>query len=457
MTSKTRVAPLTQQTIPRLELLSSLLLARLMAHVIVALQTVIKVQLGLCFTDSKVALYWIQGEGKEWKQFVHNRVTEIRQLVPAANWSHCPGRENPADIPSRGVSPKELKMSLLWRHGPDWLRSIPSVSRSEETTMPEECAEEMKVKGMSSHSLLISTDSCGIGTVIDCGRFSKLQKLLRVTAYVKKFVLEFKAFVKSDKPHIDWIVTAADMELAELDWIVDCQKCLIKEARFELWKGQLQLFRDQENVWRCGGRLTKADISYSMKHPILLSKQHHFAVLVTERAHERTGHSGVKDTLTEVRCKYWFARGRQFVRKIVYRCVRCRKLEGLHYRAVPAPPLPGFRVQEATPFAYCGVDFAGPLYIVTEGSESNKVWICLFSCCVTRAIHLELVPDMSTRTFLRSFKRFTARRGTPAQVISDNAKTFVSAAQYLADLKVRWSFNLEKAPWWGGFFERMVQ
>ena len=177
VTSKTRVAPLTQQTIPRLELL-----ARLMAHVIVALQSVIN----LCFTDSKVALYWIQGEGKEWKQFVHNRVTEIRQLVPAANWSHCPGRDNPADIPSCGVSPKELEMSLLWKHGPDWLRSIPSVRRSEETIMPEECVDEMKVKVMPSHSLLISTESCGIGTVVDCGRFSKLQKLLRVTVEVVK-------------------------------------------------------------------------------------------------------------------------------------------------------------------------------------------------------------------------------------------------------------------------------
>ena len=244
--SKTRVAPLTQQTIPRLELLSSLLLARLMTHVIAALQTVVKVKLGLCFTDSKVALYWIQGESKEWKQFVHNRVTEIRQLVPAANWSHCPGRDNPADIPSRGVSPKELEMSLLWRHGSDWLPSFIS-GGSEETTMPEECVEEMKVKGMSSHSLLISTDSSGIGTAIDCERFSKLQKLLRVTTYVKKFVLHFKAFAKSDRPHIDWTVTAVDMELAELNWIIDCQKCLTKEAQFELWKGQLELFRDQED------------------------------------------------------------------------------------------------------------------------------------------------------------------------------------------------------------------
>ena len=128
-------------------------------------------------------------------------------------------------------------------------------------------------------------------------------------------------------------------------------------------------------------------------------------------------------------------------------------------------------MQEAPPFASCGVDFAGPLYVkVADSSESSKVWICLYTCCITRAVHLELVPDMSAQTFLRSFKRFTARRGIPLKMISDNGKTFVSAAQtiekimtslevqqHLVGLKVKWVFNLEKAPWWGGFYERMIQ
>jgi len=60
---------------------------------------------------------------------------------------------------------------------------------------------------------------------------------------------------------------------------------------------------------------------------------------------------------------------------------------------------------------------------------------------------------MSTQTFLRAFKRFITGRGVPTQVISDNAKTFVSAAQYLTGLKVAWSFNLEKTPWWSGFLK----
>ena len=85
----------------------------------------------------------------------------------------------------------------------------------------------------------------------------------------------------------------------------------------------------------------------------------------------------------------------------------------------------------------------------------KKAWICLYTCCVLRAIHLELVPDLSTHTFVRSFRRFTARRGFPRMVLSDNGKTFRAAAKSLQGVK--WTFNIPKAPWWGGVFERMIQ
>ena len=140
-------------------------------------------------------------------------------------------------------------------------------------------------------------------------------------------------------------------------------------------------------------------------------------------AHERTLHSGVKDTLTELQSKYWVVKGRQFIRKLIHQCVACCKLEGHHYRAVPLPPLPEFCVKEVPPFSYCGVDFAGLLYIKkNDGSVSSKVWVALYTCCITRGVHLKLVPDMTTQTFLKSFRRFAARRGIPVQVISDNAK-----------------------------------
>ena len=98
-------------------------------------------------------MFWIKGKDKEWKQFVHNRVREIRQLVPPKHWSHCPGKENPADLPSCGVSPKELETSLHWKHGPEWLPNMSLVDKGcEDTMMPVECANEMKA---NDHTLTV--------------------------------------------------------------------------------------------------------------------------------------------------------------------------------------------------------------------------------------------------------------------------------------------------------------
>ena len=106
--SKTCVAPLKTQTIPRLELLSALLLARLMDSISQAFQDEITLTKSCCFSNSMVAVCWIQGVEKVWKPFVQNRVAEIRNLLPPECWRHCPGRDNPADIASRGCTPCQL-------------------------------------------------------------------------------------------------------------------------------------------------------------------------------------------------------------------------------------------------------------------------------------------------------------------------------------------------------------
>ena len=161
---------------------------------------------------------------------------------------------------------------------------------------------------------------------------------------------------------------------------------------------------------------------------------------------------------------YWLVRGRQYIRNLIHSCVTCRRLEGRPYKCVP---LPDFRVNQSRPFQNSCVDFAGPMYV--KGSDNPKVWLCLYTCCATRAVHLEVVPDLNATTFLRSFRRFTSRRGVPNNVVSDSAKIFKAASRrireiitdyevqkHLSDLNVKWMFNLEKAPWWGGFFERLI-
>ena len=151
-----------------------------------------------------------------------------------------------------------------------------------------------------------------------------------------------------------------------------------------------------------------------------------------ENAYKEEGHNGVRDTLTKIRSKYWILKGRSTMKLIIGRCVPCKKFEGKPFTAPPPPHLPKFCVRESRPFSHAAVDFAGPLHV--KATKSEKMWICLYTCCVTHAIHIDVVPDMSTETFVRCLKRFCARRGIPLVIVSDNAKTFRAAARVIKNV-----------------------
>ena len=122
------------------------------------------------------------------------------------------------------------------------------------------------------------------------------------------------------------------------------------------------------------------------------------------------------------------------MRKVISSCATCKKLDGRPYNAPPQPLLPDFRVSDEMAFTQVGVNFAGPVYLKDVYSKSKKVYkayIAIFTCTSSRAVHLELVPDLSTGTFLRCLKRFVSRRGVPRLVISDNGKTFKGSSQKL--------------------------
>ena len=118
--SKTRVAPIKSQTIPRLELLGAVISARLFNSISNSLPIDDEIE-KFFWTDSTTTLQWIQND-KPWKQYVRQRVQEIRQLTPRERWRHCPGSENPADLPSRGLSVNELIKSQVWWEGPAFLK-----------------------------------------------------------------------------------------------------------------------------------------------------------------------------------------------------------------------------------------------------------------------------------------------------------------------------------------------
>ena len=127
-----------------------------------------------------------------------------------------------------------------------------------------------------------------------------------------------------------------------------------------MWKKQFGVYLDDEGLWRCRGRLENAALPIAARHPVLLPKHHSLTVLVIREAHERLMHDGVRETLAEIRSKYWINQRRQVVQQVLSRCVICRQYEGLPQCAPQPPPLPQFRVTENSAFTYVGVDFVGP-------------------------------------------------------------------------------------------------
>ena len=463
--AKTRVAPLKELTIPRLELLSARILAVLMDTVYKALQQQIEIECMKYWLDSKTALHWIYNNG-QWKQWVQFRVSEILKISKAENWGHVAGRDNPADIGSRGALASQLRSSALWWEGPLWLKGgkedWPKGLILEDT-------EDVQIERKKANVMItITEEKKGVSQIVDIKKFSTLKRLINVTAWIRRFIENVKAKREKRELNLEGL-SVEELCYAERLWIKDAQETLKGDSSFKKTRMQLGII-ETEGIMVCRGRLERSDLELESKYPIYLPKEHRFVELLVLDCHSRVFHCGLKSTLAELRARFWISKGRQFVKKILKRCFICRKMEGRPFQPPPTSAIPDFRVTEAAPFSNVGIDFAGPLYVKENKGNPSKAYVCLFVCCVTRGLHLELVQNLTASSFLNCFRRFCARRGTPKIINSDNAKTFQSSANLLRkfhandrvkefseSMRVSWKFNLQLSPWQGGHYERMVR
>lgn len=131
--------------------------------------------------------------------------------------------------------------------------------------------------------------------------------------------------------------------------------------------------------------------------------KHYFTDLVIYFTHSTQLHAGVNGTLTAIPQNYWIPSARQVIKRLLRKCVTCRKVIAKPYQPPDPPPLVLERTQMTQPFQVTGVDFTGALYV--RGLEGEmKVYVCLFTCAVTRAVHLEVVTDLSVKTFLLALR-----------------------------------------------------
>nr|CAD2124584.1 unnamed protein product [Meloidogyne enterolobii] len=490
--------PEARRTIPNLELHAAMLSCKYAQFI---------------WTDSTDVLDFLLSN-KKFDRFIKNRLNKLRNFCV----KHIEGENNPSDFASRGSTPQELKNNHLWWYGPsflvqresEWNQPLktydPDKIKCKEETLPlfENCLtlkdeEKIKQKSKESDKNKITKNEGSIqkqNSLIEFERFSNWYILIHTMAYVKRM---FKKVDSNKKEIFNKIKLKDEPERSkELRNFNRISVSEINEAENEIikivqrdyppdenMKRNLNLFLDEQNIWRAKGRFNKSVMEYDMINPIFIHHNSPITHLLIRKAHLETKHGGIELINCNLRQKYWITNSRRTIgnwlkSKKKTNCGICARWGAKSFTTTPTD-LPECRVSGSAAFQSVGIDYFGPF--VTNSLEFKKCWGVIFTCTLTRSIHLEVVSDCTSEKFLLAFIRFIRRRRVPHIVISDNAPTFVLANKVIQKMcseekqqknewievmksdkvqdffllkRIQWKFNTAYSPWRGAFYERLI-
>jgi hypothetical protein len=471
--SKSRVAPIKSITIPRLELLAAVMSAQIGSVLIKELD----LQFTECYfwTDSEIVLRYIQNESTRFHVFVSNRLSLIHQLTETRQWHFIPGKQNPADLASRGESAQKLDMNL-WFEGPDILKSYKGEwnVKLPKSVIPSDDPEVKRVNDEFCHATKLENTAHPLEKLSTY--YSDFHKLKRAVAWLLRLKDTLRRKVKRKST-----LTMHEIREAELVVIKHVQQRFYDKEIQALSRdlpvskaSKIKAFSpilDASGALRTGGRLKYANIAESTKHPYIIPAEHPLARMIVLDEHNYA-HLGNEWTIAEVRKRFWVTRIRRVVRRVSGSCIKCKRLF-----ANPGCQMMADHLQERLeaynpPFTFTGLDCFGP-FIVKRGRSEVKRYGCIFTCLNTRAVHLEKLQSLDTDSFLNALRRFISRRGTPKKVWSDNGSNFVGAKgelarsmsqidanklqNYALKMQFDWHFNPPCASHMGGSWERLIR
>ena len=469
--AKSRLAPLKTLTIPRLELQAATLATR--QDALLRRELDLDLEASQFWTDSTIVLQYISNQERRFHTFVANRVAEIRERTEVEQWHHVSTKDNPADDASRGVAAVNLGLPR-WLHGPAFLLE------------PQEDWPKSEVASTLSHEDPEVKDQEAVAFAIQTQPGSELvEKLIASYSHwirLVRTVACFKSLARQDKSsESESRVGAPQLQQAEDSLIIHVQEQYYPEELIALRAGRG--ISPSSPLYKLGpslvkgiivatGRLKNASLPSKAREPPIIPHEHPIAEKIVRFTHEKTAHSGREYVVAEIRRKYWITGVRGLVKRVVRKCITCRRQDARPCEQQMGD-LPPDRVTSGGPaFMSVGVDYFGPI-AVKRGRGREKRYGCLFTCLSSRAVHIEVVEYLDTDSFINCLQRFIARRGLPELIRSDNGRNFVGAERELreglqawkqekieGDLSekgVRWIFNTPTASHMGGVWERQIR
>uniref|UniRef100_A0A915MR56 DUF5641 domain-containing protein n=1 Tax=Meloidogyne javanica TaxID=6303 RepID=A0A915MR56_MELJA len=480
--------PKDYDTIPKLELQAAKLGIKLLTFLLEQLQKV-TVESTFLWVDALDIIHWLKSDRK-LDRYVENRLGLLRKYQVR----RVPGKENPADIASRGMEPEALNHARIWWQGPSWLKLAceewPETEYYDPADVPE--AKEQTLGHLS-----LNTQTQRPTFLLDLQRFgyNKLALVKRIVALVLRLCRK-NNIGQTDLNYEGFrhMVLNPGVTVRETK---NALKFLIREAQYvfppsEEVQARLKLTNHRKDgIWRCEGRIENSQASKDAQSPIWLPREAQITRLIVQEAHVQSKHAAVATVTTIIRQHYWIDKCRKLIERIIYhnldsKCYRCARFRAQPYQTPQHPPLPTNRVKFERPFENVGLDYFGPNeYRTADGLA--KYWGAIYTCMATRAIALDVVTDCTAFAFLNSFRRFVAQWDCPLNIYSDNALQFKLASQlvstswtveevnrerriekrwegvfrhnsvqnYMVNNGVTWHFIIERAPWKGPY-ERLI-
>lgn len=445
---KAKVAPTHGHTIPRLELCASVLAVQIYETVVEELD--IEPDVTRFYSDSQVVLGYISNRSKRFFRYVENRIDRINKSTRPEQWLHVKTKSNPADLATRNLRSENI-LNSMWILGPPQLLE-PEIEINDSDTKLSVNVLKFETK--------VENNVFKIQHRIE--RFSDWKTLVRT---IDRIRLITKKYQRSMKTEQNTSISSEQeiIRLVQRESFSSEIECIQKRKQFKRNStiSNLNPFIDEHGLLRVGGRLRRAEIDLSETHPIILPKDHHISILLIRHFHESVKHQGRHFTAGALPAAgYWIVGEKRMIASIIHKCVRCRKLRGKCEHQLMSD-LPEGRLELTPPFTYIGVDTFGPWNIVTRktrgGQANSKRWAVLFTCLYTRAIHIEVIEELSSSSFINCLRRFISIRGNVKEIRSDRGTNFVGATedlnvnvinvetgptrQFLDDQKVTWIFN----------------